>query len=480
MPDDAFYYLETASRFSESGKTTFDGLNVTNGFHPLYFLAATGLAKVFTKTALLSAVFALHVTVIFWGLWILMSQIEARPLWVRVLAAVVVLGMLSEPLWASVGMESAFALTAAVILCSTLLKSAQMDFDNPRHNLVVSIWLTILLLSRLDTILIVAPICTAIGIRALFFQPAPVRRILSLFAIPALGCLTYLSMNIILYGHPVPVSAIAKWDSGHTRLDSIYHLTKHFRPNWVLIVFLPFLISLTSIWLGFRRINDEHRPVRFVLFWTGVGGVLYGVYAFGWAVQVRLWYLAAMTGLALWQTSQFIKLSNKKPDGESQSRRPNFVTILAICAFMLSQFVTAQRLLDPQRLPHGTAKLRLVALELDKLAPPNSVIGIFDSGAIGYFSETKIVNLDGLANSRDYLENVLLTGEFVQYFQEIGLTHLALRTTQIANWDAFEAEQTNRAIFEFDRRIGLNRDDVIMQYSSSSDLTALVFRYAAN
>lgn len=52
--DDAYYYVEIARRIADGGGSTFDGLNTTNGYHPLwmlvctvpFFLGLTGLAAV--------------------------------------------------------------------------------------------------------------------------------------------------------------------------------------------------------------------------------------------------------------------------------------------------------------------------------------------------------------------------------------------------------------------------------------------------
>ena len=36
--DDAFYYFQTARNISQGSGITFDGINLTNGFHPLWML----------------------------------------------------------------------------------------------------------------------------------------------------------------------------------------------------------------------------------------------------------------------------------------------------------------------------------------------------------------------------------------------------------------------------------------------------------
>src|SRR5262245_43592728 len=38
VPDDAFYYFNTARNFSHTGFSSFDGIHFTNGYHPLWFL----------------------------------------------------------------------------------------------------------------------------------------------------------------------------------------------------------------------------------------------------------------------------------------------------------------------------------------------------------------------------------------------------------------------------------------------------------
>jgi len=41
--DDAFFYLKTAANFATGLGSTFDGINPTNGYHPLWFLLLAGV-----------------------------------------------------------------------------------------------------------------------------------------------------------------------------------------------------------------------------------------------------------------------------------------------------------------------------------------------------------------------------------------------------------------------------------------------------
>ena len=64
FPDDAFYYIKTAAVFVDKGLISFDGVNWTNGFHPLFFLVSVLVDLVFPETYLLNAFFLLNVLLV--------------------------------------------------------------------------------------------------------------------------------------------------------------------------------------------------------------------------------------------------------------------------------------------------------------------------------------------------------------------------------------------------------------------------------
>src|SRR5580700_10865479 len=54
VPDDAFYYLKTAGNIARAGRSSFDGTNPTNGYHPGWMVLVVVLANMFHgKVALL-------------------------------------------------------------------------------------------------------------------------------------------------------------------------------------------------------------------------------------------------------------------------------------------------------------------------------------------------------------------------------------------------------------------------------------------
>jgi hypothetical protein len=51
IPDDAFYYLKIAQNFARGAGSSFDGINPTNGYHPLWFLTLAGLYRLLGPSA---------------------------------------------------------------------------------------------------------------------------------------------------------------------------------------------------------------------------------------------------------------------------------------------------------------------------------------------------------------------------------------------------------------------------------------------
>ena len=59
--DDFFYYLKIAMNLAAGRGSTFDGFHLTNGYHPLWLLILSGLAKLLPVSGVLFAVVCLVV-----------------------------------------------------------------------------------------------------------------------------------------------------------------------------------------------------------------------------------------------------------------------------------------------------------------------------------------------------------------------------------------------------------------------------------
>src|SRR3989344_1607797 len=51
LPDDAFYYFQIGRNIAGGAGSTFDGMNATNGYHPLCMLVVTTFYSLFPSGA---------------------------------------------------------------------------------------------------------------------------------------------------------------------------------------------------------------------------------------------------------------------------------------------------------------------------------------------------------------------------------------------------------------------------------------------
>ncbi|MBA1330117.1 hypothetical protein QQ73_02655, partial [Candidatus Endoriftia persephone str. Guaymas] len=116
FPDDAFYYLQTADQLLLRGFPTFDGLNPTNGFHPLFFLLVTLTDLLTGKAALMQGLFLLNTLFIALSIILMMQFLARFPSMLRsLLLLLLMLPVYLLYFWMSAGMEASL-----VLLCFLL------------------------------------------------------------------------------------------------------------------------------------------------------------------------------------------------------------------------------------------------------------------------------------------------------------------------------------------------------------------------
>lgn len=205
--DDFYYYAVVARNFANTGASTFDGTTLTNGYHPLWFLVLSFLLKFTTGRAFLFCVSLLTVLGCVITYWLSRSILNLRcyhhPL--TVLAS----------LWVSCfylhvarnGMEVILAVPFALALLRYWMGNS-FRFT-PRQCLWSSLLISAVILSRLDTALLIAGMAT---IYLLFGEERFSARLRHL-ALIAVGCMPvyiYLIVNKLVFGMFTPVSGAAK------------------------------------------------------------------------------------------------------------------------------------------------------------------------------------------------------------------------------------------------------------------------------
>lgn len=453
--DDAYYYLGIARNLVDGHGSTFDQINLTNGYHPLWLLISTipfaaGLDDLAAARALLILQLVLG-----WGLtlvlvcrlvveqvdgWSLgragatLDPAEARRLRRAaslVLAAVVAL-VAVNPFLAKVvanGLETGIAVPLyAVLLLVAVRSEGRWLRASGRSRLAIGALLALLFLARTDAILAIG--CLGLWCVAELVQarrsptprtadgapirgtapqlPAPgVRTLVELFALPGVVIVAFLVANQAVFGTPLQVSGLIK------RAD----LT----PVTIALFAVVAVVAAAIARQGFRRVHAgsgrrNRRPGRFPLAgtvaartsWFGAFCVLVVGYYTVLQTQQWLWYygpvllyLLVLFLLAVADITQAGLLERRR--GASPARTVAPVAAIFVVPLLLALVVTARQFTDPTLRSIQIANRDAgtwIAANLDE----DAVLVSWDAGAVGYFSHRRVVNIDGVVNSLEFYD----------------------------------------------------------------------------
>lgn len=125
------------------------------------------------------------------------------------------------------------------------------------------------------------------------------------------------------------------------------------------------------------------------------------------STQLWLWYFAPM---GLYATTLLVLVAADLADGarlETPDRAPHRA-VLPIAAILAAPLVLAfaiqlRSFADPHLRSIQVANRETGTWISDNL-PDGAILGSWDAGVVGYFTEQPVINLDGVVNSFDYLE----------------------------------------------------------------------------
>ena len=235
--DDFFYYLVVAKNLAFHGASTFNGVQATNGYHPLWLLTLAFLYRILGT----HLPFFVGLMVLIWllvcGSYVALrrSQIslgiggDAGLAWA--LLSVTFMAVLSRT-----GMEVSLALFCLSLFWARMAK-LPLERQTPAEALVSGLLASALVLSRLDTSLVVATYGALTLIR-----PAGSRRTaakqMSWFTAGLLPVAIYVAINQMEFGTILPVSGIVK------NLKSTWFPSA----STVSILALPRLVNIVFTW----------------------------------------------------------------------------------------------------------------------------------------------------------------------------------------------------------------------------------------
>ncbi|MET3108327.1 hypothetical protein AAKU67_003113 [Oxalobacteraceae bacterium GrIS 2.11] len=471
FPDDAFYYLKTARNLIALGSASFDGINPTNGFHPLYFLIATLLAALTPFAWYLKIIFLFHVATIWLAIFMLLYPVKRVPLFWRVfIAAVLACPIPFLFVWLSAGMESALVILCTVLLCNAGLAASQSDFRNRPANLWLGTTMALYMLARLDLVLTLIPF----GVWILYRQTkqshglsAAIKNLITIFLIPLGSGICYLAFNIISTGHIMPVSAAVKHVFVLPFMASWLASTGNGNPVLSALALLPLLIAAMVLIDYFRGTG------RAVFALVACSIIIYAFYLVFGASNFFRWYFAMPEAAGAWLAARWIMEKNWQVKAGS--------TIKIVASVILVSVALVSNLFFVRAISNNTKsvswQLLQIAGELERVSQPCDIAAVFDAGVIGYFSNRTVINLDGLANSYSYLDEYRKPKKFTEYLDKQGVNIFILRDQLADNSQEIDAGSYEFAQFSEDKRLRLDRHDELFRHVIPGTFTVIAYRY---
>ncbi|GAA3004243.1 hypothetical protein [Actinokineospora diospyrosa] len=419
--DDAFYYFGVAGHIAAGDGSTFNGLDPTNGYHPLWLLILVPVFLITNgKAALVAVTLVSSLLAIASGRQIdRIGLLTGRPVVVTLCAApLLVVGAAGPSFWYS-GMETGLLLFALLWLAATYLRtdgftSATFGTAAARN---AGVLMAIAVLARLDTVFPMAVLGVVTVLTWVRLGKPWVRLGLWLAAPPAIALAAYLAVNQALFHTPLPVSGQAKaLGGGGFNADTI----GQFLTSPVLFGQSTYLGAIGVVVvigaLAARATGSLGLAARFGTIVLTGGALTVGYYAFTSSWQLWPWYFSSAP-LAIVLAGPALV-----------DKWANWVPVRRIAALGLVLLVVAAVGANAVRSGKGGVARSAfieagpaVAAQIDALAPAGEPIAMGDrAGSVGYHLHRPVVHLEGLVNSADYLE-ALKNGTVHQFLASRGV-----------------------------------------------------------
>ena len=479
--DDAFYYFQIAKNLAAGEFSTFDGgITRTNGYHPVWLLLITPFYWVFDLEEALFAIKGFEIVLVACGVAaIALAARLFRLPWI-VLFAVLPTLYVHTALYR--GLEAAAGLFALGLLFLALSLFAR----NPtRWSPLLAGVAFVLPWVRLEYLAISLTGTASIALIEWLRHPQTLSvRALARIRLPSstltpllsacLGGLTYFVYNRLAFGGLVPVSRAAKqvWSqlcfegdigllpplaetlygprcleegSGFDIIENLRDFLRLGVFDGELLVAGEICVYALLVWWLARR--SPSKSDRFLLlFLVGAASLAIGHSAkFAHSVltvhptwgRADWYFVPAYLMMAIivpircfvviYLIGRFVE-----PRWQSASRvlKPAAIAMAVLILIPHSSVLTnldnVDRVTDDNNAPPSWDMSRYLGTiqVMNNILPEYAIVGSWDAGRIGYFSNFQVVNLDGLVNSYEYL-NASKTGNGDKLFGKYGITHFA-------------------------------------------------------
>lgn len=400
--DDAYYYLTIARNVAAGRGVTFDGLAITNGFHPLYLALIVPLYSIFPHDLNLTAHLAFSLLVVFNTLTALPLYSIIKRIVGEAAGYVVAMAWLFNPWVIAIGLEGVespvyvflAALTISLYLETRRAGSRWISFG-------LALGLTIL--ARSDGIFLLIAI-----LADLVMQRKTLKFALAPLGICGIVLTPWVFWNLALFGTILQVSGAAIFSSSHIMLTTPSQtLNAILLSSWIMLVMIAGMgfqvyllvvpLLVTIILPRYRHVAQPmmFQKIKSLLFLVVYAMLLFGFYAW-YLLHRQMWYfLPIILVITIGIGILFDMLTMPRLEEQLSI----LVTILFVAIFVATGWIwESQHLALYPAQYDGYQVAQWLARDTD----PDARIGAWNSGVIGYFADRTVIDLDGVVNNSLY------------------------------------------------------------------------------
>lgn len=403
FPDDAFFYMKTARNIGAGLGSTFDGLNPTNGYHPLYLglLALTSLFAPLEGWAGLYTVVVIDIALSLAWVWIALRSVQLAG-WSNGAAALLLCALTPLALNGDFGMEVNLLLPLAWAFVFLACRIARRP-DSSRGALSAGLVGAAVALTRVDAILFV--VCVTAGVVLARRSNHSSQRVDSLrsavlLAGPALVALALFgALNHATSGHWSTVS-------GWLKAQSVFELQLgEIAPHRA----LSLALAVVGAAFALARALRDRSPNALIAASLGAWVMLYSaLLCFAVRGGPETWYfpLPLSIGALVGIESLRAWLEARGPILRHASVAAGVIAALALGAHEVQRCLA--------RGARHDAGIEIAERIRRELPPDAHIFQVDNSGIVGYFCQRALINGDGLINGWEFQE-ALRTGRLPEY-----------------------------------------------------------------
>ena len=437
LVDDGYYYLEIARNIASGNGFTFDGLNATNGFHPLWQIMLVPIFLITRSRDLAAVAVTMLQTLLFAASGFMLYRIlleNTKKILLSIAGAF--FWLFNFWFWskgALTGME-----TGLLTLCyGTSLLLFSRSLRGSCSTWLLSVSLIVTCMARLDSVALVIGICLIFLFLRRYRDAARTGLPVMIYLI------LYMVTNKLIFGGLFPVSGYIKSAAGSELLRQLFatgdlRFFQHGVTNFISFATLggriPLFAALAAIagiaWGVVWFLRTAAAPIREVvavcciytaallLYYSFMYDSLLDIYTYYW--------FPAIYGVLV----SFVLLLSRL---RLRLLRSGIVLILFAGLIGFNIVYAYDRLQSYSFVIPDSGRPERNAVNFLNTLDDGTVIGSWDAGYVGYHCRHRVVNLDGLVNSYEY--QVILNDKGLEEYLDMQ------SITCIANIDHFTGQR---------------------------------------